>query len=115
MSTFLPLERSASQEKATSRALRWIRSSGQGNLQQRGAFQALVSTSIASKMENLPTGHSDCMMSMYLPLKNKQYAMLFSVCTPTLRAEPAEKDKFYSECRSCLQSTPVDKVIILGE
>ena len=35
---------------------------------------------------------------------------------PTLQAEPAEKDKFYSELRSLLQSVPTDdKVIILGD
>jgi hypothetical protein len=55
-------------------------------------------------------------MSMRLPLKNKQYATLFSVYVPTLEAEPAEKDKFYSEVCSRLQSSPSDeKVIILGD
>ena len=35
---------------------------------------------------------------------------------PTLQAELAEKDKFYSELRSFIQSTPADdKVIILGD
>ena len=38
--------------------------------------------------------------------------MLFSVYTPTLRAEPAEKDKFYSELCSCLLSTPTDDEVI---
>jgi len=76
----------------------------------------MVRTSIASKLENLPTGHSDRIMSMRLPLKNKQYATLFSVSAPTLQAELAEKDKFYSELRSRIQSTPADdKVIILGD
>ena len=40
---------------------------------------------------NLPTGHSDCMMSIRLPLKNKRYATLFSVYAPTLWDELAEK------------------------
>ena len=53
---------------------------------------------------------------MRLPLKNKWYVTLFNVYTPTLQTEPAEKDKFYSELRSCLQSTPAgNKVIILGD
>jgi len=30
----------------------------------------MIRTSIASKLENLPTGHSDRTMSMRLPLKN---------------------------------------------
>ena len=56
------------------------------------------------------------MMSMRHPLKNKRYATLFCVYAPTLRAEAVEKDKVYSELRSCLQSTSADeKVIILGD
>ncbi|XP_056017332.1 craniofacial development protein 2-like [Ostrea edulis] len=74
----------------------------------------MIRTSIVSELENLPTGHSDCVMFMRLPLKNKQYATLFSVYAPTLQVEPAEKDKFYSALRSLLQSTPTDdKLIIL--
>ena len=76
----------------------------------------MVRTSIASKLENLPTGHSDRIMSMRLSLKNKKYATLFSVYAPTLQAVPAEKDKFYSEFRRVLRNTSVDdKVIILGD
>jgi len=38
------------------------------------------------------------------------------VYAPTLQAEPAEKDRFYSELRGHLQSIPADdKVIILGD
>ena len=107
---------------------------GKGSLQGHGARNTLfwsrkpttegclsgidfmISTSIASKLENLSTGHSDCMMSMCLPLKNKRYATLFSVYAPTLWAESTDKNKFYSELHSCLQSIPADdKVIILGD
>ena len=63
-----------------------------------------------------PSVHSDRIVSMRLPLKNKQYATLFSVYAPTLQAEPAEKDKFYSELRSFPQGTPADdKLLILGD
>ena len=51
----------------------------------------MVNTSIASWLENLPTGHSDCVMFMRLPMKNKRYGMLFIVYAATLQAEPAEK------------------------
>ena len=104
---------------------------GEGSLHEHGAIDTLFWLGkpkieghllsvdfmvITFRLENLPTGHSNCMMSMCFPKKNKWYAMLFSVYTPTLQAEPAEKDKFYSELRSCLQSTLADnKVIILGK
>ena len=63
-----------------------------------------------------PSAHSDRIVSMRLPLKNKHYATLFSVYAPTLQAEPAEKDKFYSELRSLPQGTPADdKLLVLGD
>lgn len=51
-----------------------------------------------------------------LPLKNYQYGTFQYVYVPTLQVEHAEKDKFYSEVRSRLQSNSADdKIIILGE
>ena len=116
MSTLLLLARSAPQ-KTTSKGMALdTHSSDQGNGGRLSGVGFMVSTSIASRLENLPTGHSDRMMSMRLHLKNKRYATLFSVYVPSLRDELAEKDKFYSELCSCLQSTPADdKVIILGD
>ena len=76
----------------------------------------MLRTSIASKLEDLPTGHSKHIVSMRLPLKNNQYATLFNVYASNLQAEPAEKDKFYSELCNLLQSTPADdKLLILGD
>ncbi|XP_037773076.1 uncharacterized protein LOC119568612 [Penaeus monodon] len=74
----------------------------------------MIRTSITSKLENLPTGHSDRTMSMRLPLKNKQYATLFSVYALTLQAKPAQKDRFYLELRGHLQSIPADDKVILA-
>ena len=115
-------------------ALSEVRFSGEGSLQEHGAGYTLywsgkpeterrlsgvgfmVRNSIASKLENQPTGHSDRIISMRLPLWNQQYATLFSLYSPTLKAEPAEKDRFYSDLRSLIQSTPADdKVVILGD
>ena len=115
-------------------ALSEVLFSGEGSLQEHGAGYTLywsgkpeterrlsgvgfmVRNSIASKLENQPTGHSDRIISMRLPLRNQQYATLFSVYSPTLKAEPAEKDRFYSDLRSLIQSTPADdQVVILGD
>lgn len=57
----------------------------------------MVRSSIASKLENLPTGHSDRIISMSLPLHDNKCLTLFSVYAPTLQADPAEKDKFYAD------------------
>ena len=76
----------------------------------------MIKNAIASKMENLPTGHSDRIISMRLPLKKKQSATLFSVYSPTLQADPADKDKLYTDLRNLEGKNPADdKVIILGD
>ncbi|CAH3193489.1 unnamed protein product, partial [Porites evermanni] len=53
---------------------------------------------------------------MRLPLNIEQHLTLFSVYSPTPQAEPAEKERFYSDLRRLLQSTPaVDNVPILAQ
>ncbi|XP_072171908.1 craniofacial development protein 2-like [Diadema setosum] len=115
-------------------ALSEVRLADEGNLQEHGAGYTLywsgkprcerrlsgvgfmVKNSIASRLENLPTGHSDRIMSMRLSLRNGQYITLFSVYAPTLQAEPAEKDKFYTDLRIFSQQVREDdKVVILGD
>ena len=76
----------------------------------------MMKDSIARKLDQEPTGHGDRIMSMRLPLLNKQHVTLFSVYAPTLLADPADKDRFYSDLRNLLQGVPPsDKVIILGD
>ena len=115
-------------------ALSEVRFPDEGNLKEQGAGYTLywsgkpsterrlsgvgfmVKTSIASKLESLPTGHSDRIISMRLSLKNQQHVTLFSIYAPTLQADPADKDKFYSDLRRLLLDTPADdKVIVLGD
>ncbi|XP_023815252.1 uncharacterized protein LOC111948070 [Oryzias latipes] len=115
-------------------ALSEVRFPGEGSLRENSAGYTLfwsgrpeterrlsgvgffVRNSIASKLENLPTGHSDRIISMRLPLRNKYHATLFSIYAPTLQAEAAEKENFYANLRNLLQSVPADdKVIILGD
>ncbi|XP_076061596.1 uncharacterized protein LOC143037343 [Oratosquilla oratoria] len=59
----------------------------------------MVRNAITSKLETLPTGHSDRIMTMRLPLESKQHLTLFSAYAPTLLADPADKDSFYSDLR----------------
>ena len=76
----------------------------------------MVKNSIASKLTSLPTGHSDRIMSMRIPLPGKQNATLISVYAPTLLAESAVKERFYTELRSTLLTIPkAEKVIIMGD
>jgi len=74
----------------------------------------MIKNNIAAKLENLPTGHSDRIISMRPPLRKEQYVTLFSVYAPTLQADTADKDKFYTDLRNLVQNTPAgDKVVIL--
>ena len=76
----------------------------------------MVKNSIASKLERLPTGHSDRIISMRLLLEGKQQLTLFSVYAPTLLADPADKDIFYSDLRRLLNNIPEDyKILILAD
>ena len=65
--------------------------------------ELMVRNSIASKLDRLPWA-----MSMRLPLEGKQHLTLFSVYAPTLLADPADKDIFYSDLRRLLNNTPED-------
>ncbi|GFS21415.1 RNA-directed DNA polymerase from mobile element jockey-like protein [Elysia marginata] len=76
----------------------------------------MIKDSLSSKLETLPTGYSDRIMSMRLALDKNQHLTLFSVYAPTLQAEPVEKDNFYSELGRLLTNTHAgDKVLILGD
>ena len=90
---------------------------GLENLQKRSSGVGfMLRTSIASKLENLQSGHFDRIMSMRLPLENKKYVTLFSVYAPTLQGEPAVKGNFYSKLCSLFQSIPEnDKILIFGD
>ncbi|KAJ7403872.1 hypothetical protein WISP_148785 [Willisornis vidua] len=73
----------------------------------------MIKNSITSKLENMLTGHSDRIMSLRLPLHNKQH-VLFCIYASTLQADPAEKDKFYTFLRHLPQKVPAVQTILEG-
>ncbi|XP_051627116.1 uncharacterized protein LOC127462510 [Manacus candei] len=76
----------------------------------------MIKNSFLPKLENLPRGHSDRIISLRLPLHNKQHLVVFSIYAPTLQVDPVEKDKFYADLRRLTQKVPADdKIIILGD
>ena len=54
----------------------------------------MINTSIARKLQNLPVGHSDRIMSLGLPVQNNKFATVLSVYAPTLQAETGVKEAF---------------------
>ena len=76
----------------------------------------MVKTSVASKLQNLPVGHSDRIMSLRLPIQDKKFATVLSVYAPTLQAETGVKAAFYSDLHNLLQQVDSkDKLLILGD
>ncbi len=67
----------------------------------------MIKNCIASKLENFPTGHSDRVISMRLPLRKKQYVTVFSVYSPDFSSGCCRKDeKFYTDLRNLVRNTP---------
>ena len=76
----------------------------------------MIKTSIARKLQNLPVGHSDRIMSLKLPIQNNKFATVPSVYAPTLQAETGVKEAFYRDLHTLLQQVDSkEKLFILGD
>ena len=91
--------------------------SGKGKEESRqSGVGFMIKTSIAKKLQNLPVGHSDRLMSLRLPLRDNQFVTLISVYAPTLLADPLTKEVFYTELRSLLLKVDAaDKILVMGD
>ena len=75
----------------------------------------MIKTSIARKLQNLPIGNSDRIMSLRLPIQGNKFGTVLSVYTPTLQAETGVK-VFYCNLHNLLQQIDSkDKLFILGD
>ena len=75
----------------------------------------MLKNMLASKLTSLPLGHSDRLMPFHLTLQGHQFTTIISVYAPTLIADPATKEAFYSNLRSLLWKVDSgDKLIITG-
>ncbi|VDM01798.1 unnamed protein product [Schistocephalus solidus] len=64
----------------------------------------------------LPQGINDHLMSLHLPLRGDQFAIIISAYAPPMTSSDAAKDKFYEDLHALLVTAPkVDKLIVLGE
>ena len=62
----------------------------------------MLKNTLASKLTSLPLGHSDRLKPFHLTLQGNQFTTIISVYAPTLIADPATKEAFYSNLRSLL-------------
>ena len=80
------------------------------------AFGFMIKTSIARKLQNLPVGHSDRIISLRLPIQDNKFATVLSVYAPTLQAETGLKEAFDRDLHNLLQQADSkDKLLILGD
>ena len=75
----------------------------------------MIKTSIARKLQNLPVGYSDRIMSLGLSIQENKLATVLSVYAPTLQVEIGVKEAFYCDLHNLLQQVDSkDKLLILG-
>ena len=78
-------------------------------------LSGVIKNSIASKLQSLPVGHSDCLMSLHLPFQDNQFVTIISVYAPTLQSDLNSKETFGRELRSLLLNIDsVEKVLVMG-
>ena len=58
---------------------------------------------MSEKLQNLPVGHSDRIMSLRLPIQDKKFATVLRVYAPTLQAETGVKVAFYRNLHNLLR------------
>ena len=76
----------------------------------------MIKISIARKLQNLPVGHSDRIMSLRLPIQDNKFATVLSVYAPTLQTETGVKETFFRDLHNLLQQVDSkDKLLILGD
>ena len=63
----------------------------------------MIKTFINRKLQNLPVGHSDRIMSLRLPIQDNKFTTVFSVHAPTLQAETGVKEALYRDLHNILQ------------
>ena len=101
-------------------ALSEVRFAEQGSLREDGAGYTLfwsgknkdehclfgvsfmIKTSITRKLQNLPVGHSDRIMSLRLTIQDNKSATVLSVYAPTLQAETGVKEALYRDLHNVL-------------
>lgn len=67
-----------------------------------------IKTSMRSQLEEIPTGVSDRMITMEVPLAYGRYATMTTVYAPTIVCKDEVKEAFYNELTSIVRNVTVD-------
>ncbi|XP_072181335.1 craniofacial development protein 2-like [Diadema setosum] len=75
-----------------------------------------IKTSLMRQISDLPTGISERLMTLRLPLSHKRHATIISAYAPTLTSSEEAIEEFYADLSSILNTIPAtDKIILLGD
>ena len=83
---------------------------------REAGFGFAIRTELVSKLETLPKGINDRLMTMRITLICNSHLTLISAYSPTMTYSDEEKEQFYLELSNTLDSVPkTDKLLILGD
>ena len=75
-----------------------------------------IPTVLISKLEALPKGINDRLMTMRIPLGGSTHLILISAYVPTMTYPEEDKEQFYQVLRDTLHSVPRnDKLLLMGD
>ena len=75
-----------------------------------------IRSSLVQKLEELPVGINDRIISLRLSISKDRYATLLSIYAPTMTNPEEDKTAFYSQLREVLRSVPKDdKIFLMGD
>ena len=75
-----------------------------------------IRNEILKGLTEMPTGISERLMSIRIPLAKGSFATIISAYGPTVDTDEGTKDQFYDDLQTIIQNTQVnDKLILLGD
>ena len=75
-----------------------------------------IRTSIVPKLETLPKGFGDRLMSLRLPLARNTHLTLISAYAPTMAYSEEDKEEFYHALQNIINAVPAqDKLLLMGD
>ena len=75
-----------------------------------------VRTAIVPKLETLPKGFGDRLMTLRLPLAHNTYLTLISAYAPTMVYSEEAKEEFYHTLQGIISAVPArDKLLLMGD
>ena len=101
------------QVQESTHTLYWI---GKTNERRDAGVAFAISNEIAKKLPTLPTGISERLMQLRVPVGNDRFLSLINVYAPTMAYSDEAKESFYQDLAKIVDNvSEADKLLILGD